>query len=159
MRHAITSHRVWGRRGRISSSASSRVPLRWMFSRSSDSFGVKTTTRRRPREMLTYHCCRFVAPRLPAFATITVSAVLPLRCIRNYGVTVHKQPLRRREGFRQATVIIDHQGPGWVDARHRDQFAVMQAFAFDAAPLALSCSRSPGAISIFTAFTTAKWSA
>lgn len=44
-------------------SASARSPLRPMCFLSSTLSGVKMRTLRRPREMLTYHCCELVAAR------------------------------------------------------------------------------------------------
>ena len=43
------------------SSANSRSPDRQMFSRSCSLSLVKTRMPLRPREIVTYHCCRFVA--------------------------------------------------------------------------------------------------
>jgi len=58
-------------RGGLRSIASGRSPLRATFVRSCTLSGVKMRTLFRPREMLTYHCCAFVAARMAESAKST----------------------------------------------------------------------------------------
>ena len=95
-----------------------------MCARRSALLGVKIRTLFRPREMLTYHCCAFVARADGRVAEEHVVHGLALRGVRGYGVAAGELPV----ACRKRSSVSEFDLSGGADVLDRDDFAVGQHF-------------------------------